>query len=171
MDNIPIEDHGIIGNLETVALIGRDGTIDWCCFPHVESSSLFARLLDTKHGGHFTVQPAAPFEAAHEYIDRTNVLQTQFRTASGQATVTDFMPVPDVAETDQVLQQAIFRKLTCEGGPSTYRSSLNHDSTMHEQSLLLNRRTTASSRPVTARPFLSRDRFHCSSRITPLLPR
>lgn len=115
MDYPPIEEHGIIGNLETVALVTRDGAIDWCCFPHVESSSIFARLLDAEHGGHFTVQPASSFEAIHEYLDRTNVLETRFNTGSGQAKVIDFMPVPKV-DTNQVPQETIFRKLTCETG-------------------------------------------------------
>jgi GH15 family glucan-1,4-alpha-glucosidase len=111
-----IEEHGIIGNLETAALIDCGGAINWCCLPHVESSSLFARLLDAEDGGHFTVQPATPFEASHEYLDRTNVLKTQFETASGQATVTDFMPVPEITEADRIPQETIFRKLTCEDG-------------------------------------------------------
>ena len=51
MEYKPIEDYGVIGNLETVALVGRDGAIDWCCFPHVESASIFARILDTDRGG------------------------------------------------------------------------------------------------------------------------
>ena len=90
--------------------------VDWCCLPHVESSSLFARLLDAEDGGHFTVQPATPFEASHEYLDRTNVLETRFETTSGQATVTDFMSIPDIAEAHQVPQATVFRKLTCESG-------------------------------------------------------
>lgn len=112
----PIEEHGIIGNLETAVLIDCGGAIDWCCLPHVESSSLFARLLDAEDGGHFTVQPATPFEAGHEYLDRTNVLETGFETASGRATVTDFMPVPEIAEAGRIPQETIFRKLTCEDG-------------------------------------------------------
>jgi GH15 family glucan-1,4-alpha-glucosidase len=112
MEYPAIEEHGIIGNLETAALIDCGGAINWCCLSHVESSSLFARLLDAEDGGHFTVQPATAFEASHEYLDRTNVLETQFETASGQATVTDFMPVPEITEADRIPQETIFRKLT-----------------------------------------------------------
>ncbi|KYH23946.1 glycosyl hydrolases family 15 [Halalkalicoccus paucihalophilus] len=112
----PLEEYGIIGNLETVALVGSDGAIDWCCFPHVESSSIFARILDDQRGGHFTVQPTRSFEAVQEYVDRTNVLQTRFQTVSGQATVTDFMPVPPLAREDQTPMETIFRRVTCEHG-------------------------------------------------------
>lgn len=117
MEYKPFEEYGVIGNLETVALVGRDGAIDWCCFPHVESSSLFARILDSQRGGHFTVQPAQSFEALQQYVDRTNVLQTRFQTATGQATVTDFMPVPEAAQTeDDGSNRAIYRKVTCDNG-------------------------------------------------------
>lgn len=92
----PLEEYGVIDNLETVALAGRDGPIDWCCFPHVESLNLFVRILDSKRGGHFTVQPAQSFEALQQYVDRTNVLQKRFQTAAGQTTVIDFMPVSEV---------------------------------------------------------------------------
>jgi GH15 family glucan-1,4-alpha-glucosidase len=116
MEYKPIEDYGVIGNLETAALVGRDGAIDWCCFPHVESSSLFARILDSDRGGHFTVQPSASFETLQEYVDRTNVLQTRFRTASGQATITDFMPVPEVAQGNRTPNATIYRHLTGDSG-------------------------------------------------------
>ncbi|WP_256392712.1 glycoside hydrolase family 15 protein [Natronoarchaeum rubrum] len=113
----PIAEYGVVGNLETVALIGRDGSVDWCCFPHVESPSLFARLLDTERGGHFGVTPARPFEASQRYLDRTNVLQTRFETASGRATVTDFMPVPRAAGGAGDAHRALYRKVECEDGP------------------------------------------------------
>jgi GH15 family glucan-1,4-alpha-glucosidase len=112
----PLEEYGVIGNEETVALVGRDGAIDWCCFPHVESPSLFARILDSQRGGHFAVCPTQSFEVEQRYVDRTNVLRTCFQTASGQATVTDFMPVPKTTHTRQRTHQAIYRKLTCESG-------------------------------------------------------
>jgi GH15 family glucan-1,4-alpha-glucosidase len=115
-DYKPLEEYGIIGNEETVALVGRDGAIDWCCFPHVESASLFARILDSQRGGHFTVCPTQSFEAEQRYVDRTNVLRTCFRTTAGQATVTDFMPVPETTQTRQGTHQAVYRKLTCDSG-------------------------------------------------------
>ena len=112
----PLEDYGVVGNLETVALVGRDGSVDWLPFPHVEDPSVLARILDDERGGHFAIRPAAAFESIQEYVDRTNVLRTRFRTASGSATVTDFMPVPDVAADHRTTNQALYRRVTCEEG-------------------------------------------------------
>ncbi len=113
----PIAEYGAVGNLETVALIGRDGAVDWCCLPHVESPSLFARLLDADRGGHFAVTPRPSFESSQRYLDRTNVLQTRFETASGRATVTDFMPVPGTADGVEDAHRALYRKVDCDDGP------------------------------------------------------
>ena len=57
MDFLPIGDYGIVGNLETCALVGRDGSVDWWCLPHIESPSVFASILDPEVGGEFTIQP------------------------------------------------------------------------------------------------------------------
>jgi GH15 family glucan-1,4-alpha-glucosidase len=89
----PIADYGVIGNLETCALVGRDGSIDWCPLPTLESSSLFAAILDSEAGGFFSIMPAEPYEATQRYADRTNVLQTTFETDSGTIRATDFMPI------------------------------------------------------------------------------
>ena len=110
----PLEEYGIVGNLETTALVGRDGSIDWCCFPHVESPSVFARILDADRGGYFTITPAESFEAKQTYRERTNVLETQFETDDGRATVTDFMPIP--GETVAEDHRAIYRRLTGDNG-------------------------------------------------------
>lgn len=88
-----LEEYGIIGNLETCALIGKDGSVDWCCFPHLESPSVFAAILDIERGGHFIIQPSENFISKQFYIEKTNVLQTTFETESGTATLVDFMPV------------------------------------------------------------------------------
>lgn len=110
----PLDEYGVIGNLETVALVGRDGIIDWCCFPHVEDASVFARLLDTNRGGHMAITPVHSFQATQEYIDRTNVLRTQFQTNDGQASVTDFMPVR--SESEDGIHRRIYRKVICDDG-------------------------------------------------------
>ncbi|WP_226483354.1 glycoside hydrolase family 15 protein [Natrinema amylolyticum] len=111
-----LEEYGAIGDGNTVALVGRDGSIDWCPFPHVESPSVFAALLDSDRGGHFSVRPTQSFESVQRYRDRTNVLETTFRTASGDVTVTDFMPVAEVMGADDP-PPAVYRKLECEDGP------------------------------------------------------
>ncbi len=89
-------DHGVIGDGHTCALVGLDGSIDWMCLPRFDSPSAFARLLDAENGGCFRISPAAPrFESLQAYDDVTNVLQTLFRTDTGAAVLTDFMPWRD----------------------------------------------------------------------------
>lgn len=79
----PLEEYGLLGNLDTCALVNRDGSIDWCPFPHLESPSVFGRILDAERGGHFSIRPEAAYEASQRYLDRTNVLRTRFQTAMG----------------------------------------------------------------------------------------
>ena len=89
----PIGDYGVIGNLQTVALVGTDGSIDWCCMPHFDSPSVFAAILDTDRGGRFQICPTEPGARKQLYLPDTNVLVTRFLTAQGVAEVTDFMPM------------------------------------------------------------------------------
>ena len=84
-----ISDYSIIGNDDRCALVGTNGSIDWCCFPTLASSSVFGRLLDAEDGGRFAVRPVTEYEASHEYVDRTNVLQTTFETNDGTAVMTE----------------------------------------------------------------------------------
>jgi len=107
----PLEHYGVIGNLETCALVNRNGSIDWCCLPNVDSPSVFAALLDPDEGGHFVVRPAGEWETEQSYVDSTNVLETTFRTGSGVLRVTDFMPVSDGDSTDEPHVRALYRKV------------------------------------------------------------
>lgn len=108
-----IEDYGLIGNLATCALIGRDGSIDWCCFPHMESPSVFAAILDVEKGGHFRIKPRESSLGQQTYVNNTNILQTTFETPSGVITITDFMPL---TEHPDPLHQVILRKVACLQG-------------------------------------------------------
>lgn len=90
---LPVSDYGLIGDTRSAALVGRNGSIDWCCWPDFDSPAVFCRLLDSSRGGYFVVQPAAEFESSQSYIDGTNVLTTTFETGNGNIQVTDFMPV------------------------------------------------------------------------------
>lgn len=92
-DYKPISNYGIIGNLRTVALVGRDGSIDWCCLPHLDSPSVFAAILDSVRGGSFSISIEGAEPGEQDYIEDTNVLITTFTTDSGRLTVTDFMPL------------------------------------------------------------------------------
>ena len=93
----PIEDYGIIGDLHTAALVGRDGSIDWLCLPHFNSGSCFARLLGTEDHGFWKIAPAgAPGSVSavrRWYREGTLVLETEFDTAEGTVRVTDCMPI------------------------------------------------------------------------------
>jgi GH15 family glucan-1,4-alpha-glucosidase len=116
MDFLPIGDYGIIGNLETCALVGRDGSVDWLCLPHIESQSVFAGILDPEVGGDFTIQPTGEFDAEQQYIERTNVLETTFRTDGGTATVTDFMPIMGEQHAADVPKRSLYRRVECTEG-------------------------------------------------------
>lgn len=89
----PISAYAAIGNLRSVALIGLDGSIDWCCFPHMDRPSVFAALLDAARGGHFRVAASGQCRGEPRYIRDSNVLETRFRTDEGIITVTDVMPL------------------------------------------------------------------------------
>lgn len=114
----PLENYGIVGNLETCALVSDTGSVDWCCFPHLESPSVFARLLDVDAGGHFSIRPSPPFEPVQSYVARTNVVETTFETPGGTVTLTDLMPVFE-AGNGRVPKRALYRKSTCTEGSVT----------------------------------------------------
>lgn len=111
-----IEQYGLIGNLETCALVGDDGSVDWLCTPHLESPSVFAAILDHEKGGKFVIQPVSEFTGTQHYIEHTNVLQTVFDTGTGNATITDFMaPVNGLAGIGGK-PRFLFRKAECTDG-------------------------------------------------------
>lgn len=89
----PIENYGIVGNMRTAALVGRDGSIDWFCTPHFDSPSVFAALLDDKKGGRFQIRPECDSQPHQSYWPDTNVLITRFLCADGVGELADFMPL------------------------------------------------------------------------------
>jgi GH15 family glucan-1,4-alpha-glucosidase len=97
---LPIEDHGIIGDLHTVALVGKNGTIDWCCIPAFDAPSVFGSLLDAEKGGLFSIAPHATPEMRlnQYYLPETNILITRFFTLEGVGEITDFMPIQPAKE-------------------------------------------------------------------------
>jgi GH15 family glucan-1,4-alpha-glucosidase len=90
----PIENYGLIGNLRTVALVGMNGSIDWFCYPHIDSPSVFGAILDDSKGGRFQISAIADNIARKQsYLPSTNILVTRFLLADGIAELEDFMPV------------------------------------------------------------------------------
>ena len=93
-----IEDYAIVGDMQSVALIGTDGSVDWLCLPRFDSEACFAALLGTSDHGHWRIAPALTAGKAtvtRRYAGDTLILETQWETAGGVARMTDFMPPRD----------------------------------------------------------------------------
>ena len=114
-----IADHGLIGNLQTAALVATDGTIDWFCAPRFDSPSIFGSLLDHDHGGHFQIQPTADtFTRRQLYYPDTAILVTRFLTEAGVGEVIDFMPI--ASSTVASNRHRLVRMLRCVRGEMTF---------------------------------------------------
>jgi len=115
-----IADHGLIGNLQTAALIATDGTIDWFCAPRFDAPSIFGSLLDHDRGGHFRTRPAADtFTRRQLYYPDTAILVTRFLTEAGVGEVVDFMPVSSPGIPSD--QHRLIRMLRCVRGEMTFQ--------------------------------------------------
>lgn len=89
----PIADYAVIGDTRTVALVARDGSLDWLCLPNLDSESVFAAILDRERGGLFFVGSGEPAEITRRYLDGSAILVTRAVTPAGVLQITDFMPV------------------------------------------------------------------------------
>jgi GH15 family glucan-1,4-alpha-glucosidase len=102
----PIENYGVIGDLQTAALVGLDGSIDFMCFPNFDSPSIFAALLDQEKGGRFWVSPLfKPVRRKQLYLPDTNVLLSRFLAQDGVAEITDFMTVSGTRTANKLVRQ------------------------------------------------------------------
>ncbi|MFC5971998.1 glycoside hydrolase family 15 protein [Halomarina salina] len=119
MEYRSIESYGVVGNRETCALVGPDGSVDWLPFPRLSSSSVFARLLDIDVGGCFCLRPIGDFESNHDYIPDTPVLETTFRGNDGTLRLTDFMPPRAVVRSDTLTKRSLVRRVTCTESEET----------------------------------------------------
>src|SRR3970040_467689 len=96
--SVPIEDYPIIGDCHTAALVTRNGSIDWLCFPRFDSPACFAALLGTPEHGRWKVAPARNIKAVRRrYRPGTLILETDFETADGEVRLIDYMPLRDSA--------------------------------------------------------------------------
>jgi GH15 family glucan-1,4-alpha-glucosidase len=106
---LPIEEHGIVGDLRTVALVGTDGTVDWYCPSRFDAPSLFGALLDARKGGYFSLWCRGSGRSKQLYLPDTNILMTRFQGAEAVGEVIDFM-VPETSPTrrarDLLVRQA-----------------------------------------------------------------
>ena len=116
---LPIEDHGIIGDGATAALIGRDGSIVWLCLPRFDSSAVFCSLIDRERGGHFTVTLEHLQESRQYYESDSAVLVTEMRNADGVIRLTDLCPLlagADLSEDVQATRGELLRTVTALNG-------------------------------------------------------
>ena len=90
---LAIEDYGLIGDFETAALVGRDGSIDWLCWPAFDSDACFAAILGTEKNGRWLITPTGKIKkTSRRYWERTLILETRFETEEGIVALIDFMP-------------------------------------------------------------------------------
>lgn len=116
----PIEDHGVIGNMRTAALVSRTGSIDWFCYPNFDSPSVFASILDADKGGFFRIHPAGPVTSHRQlYWPDTNILVTRFLSEEGVGEVVDYMPV---LPRDGHGYDGVIRMVKCVRGTMRFRA-------------------------------------------------
>lgn len=114
---LPISYYGLIGDMRSVALVARNGSIDWCCWPDFDSPAVFCRLLDYSRGGYFAIHPTTNFDSTQSYVDGTNVLTTSFENANGKIKLLDFMPVqPHEARKENSNTRLLLRSISGLGG-------------------------------------------------------
>jgi GH15 family glucan-1,4-alpha-glucosidase len=155
-----IADHGLIGNLQTAALVSTDGTIDWFCAPRFDSPSIFGSLLDHDRGGHLRVRPTVEvFNREQLYYPDTAILVTRFLTEAGVGEVIDFMPIasPTVASD----RQRLVRMLRCVRGEMTFAVDVAprfdygrepHETHVSEEGIVFQGARTAMSLNIVREP-------------------
>jgi GH15 family glucan-1,4-alpha-glucosidase len=116
---LPIEDHGVIGDLHTVALVGNEGTIDWFCPERFDAPSMFGAILDSDSGGSFSLQPVGEeFTTKQLYLPGTAVLVTRFFSEGGVGEISDFMPLRDgsctIVRRVEVVRGSVRFGLSCQ---------------------------------------------------------
>ena len=151
----PIGDYGLIGNCRSVALVSKEGSIDYCCMPAIDSPAVFAAILDDEKGGRFAITPRQPFTARQAYLRDTAILVTSFETNSGVAELTDFM----VMESGNDDRHSIHRCLQCTSGTVAFTSTLSARPDFAKASPVISRKETGFS--IESEPWVFGFRFAC----------
>mgnify|MGYP001332724642 CR=1 FL=1 len=133
----PIENYGVIGNMQSIALVGMDGSIDFLCYPDFDSPTVFAALLDDKNGGFFQIQPRLTNVRVRQlYLPDTNILLTRFLADEGVAELTDYMPIErdgkqpnEIVRTVSVIRGNVHFEMRC-------RPRFNYASSGHRTEIL-----------------------------------
>ncbi|HZR98938.1 MAG TPA: glycoside hydrolase family 15 protein [Chloroflexota bacterium] len=117
---LPIEHYGFIGDLQSVALVGINGSIDWYCYPRFDSPSMFGSLLDARRGGRFQITPVGTMARPKQlYFPDTNVLITRFLSPDGVGELTDFMPM---GRGDENAARSLIRRVCVVRGTMRFRA-------------------------------------------------
>src|SRR5499433_3393701 len=104
----PIENYGVIGNMQSIGLVGMNGSIDFLCYPDFDSPTVFGALLDDQRGGRFEIRPQlASMRVRQLYLPETNILITRFLTEQGVAELTDYMPIGDYQESKNEIVRTV----------------------------------------------------------------
>ena len=118
MSTTPIADYALLSDRHSAALVSRDGSVDWLCFPRFDSPSIFGRLLGDE-AGHWSIRAMAATEVTRRYLDRTMVLETTFRTPTGTVAITDALAMGDGNRGHELGKGAphlLLRRATCVDG-------------------------------------------------------
>jgi GH15 family glucan-1,4-alpha-glucosidase len=117
---LPIENYALIGDLHTVALVGLNGSIDWCCLPRFDSPSVFGAILDAGKAGFFRISPTdmSNVQCKQLYLPETNILLTRFLNVDGVAEITDFMPIKEVGTSEH--QHTLIRSISMVHGSLSF---------------------------------------------------
>jgi GH15 family glucan-1,4-alpha-glucosidase len=118
MDSLPIGDYALLSDCRSAALVSRDGSVDWLCWPRFDAPAIFGRLLD-EGAGHFSIRPVGEYRASRRYVDQTMVLETTFTSAGGTGVLTDALAVGRNERGHDLGAGSpgmLLRRLSCTGG-------------------------------------------------------
>lgn len=118
-------DYGVVGNCKTAALISKEGSIDWLCFPVFDSPSVFSKLLDEEKGGSFSFIVSANYHTTQKYFKETNILCTRFTSEEGTFEVLDFMPRYKTLDDEYYVPSEVYRYIRPINGEPRLRISYN----------------------------------------------